>query len=119
MAALPVAAIAAVSAAGSLPRPAARGPRRRLDKRLLAPLVDEAPGTSNTGTLILAGGCFWGAQGVFQHVRGITGAVSGYDGGAANKEVLAKLPPAVQRERPRGTNRGLARAFRCATDGAW
>src|ERR1700719_4380995 len=33
---------------------------------------------------ILAGGCFWGVQGVFQHVDGVTSAVSGYAGGAAN-----------------------------------
>lgn len=32
---------------------------------------------------ILAGGCFWGVQGVFQRVRGVTNAVSGYSGGAA------------------------------------
>jgi peptide-methionine (S)-S-oxide reductase len=30
---------------------------------------------------VLAGGCFWGVQAVFQHVKGVTGAVSGYAGG--------------------------------------
>jgi len=30
---------------------------------------------------VIAGGCFWGVQGVFQHVRGVTNAVSGYAGG--------------------------------------
>src|SRR6187401_424476 len=30
---------------------------------------------------VFAGGCFWGVQGVFQHVKGVTGAVSGYAGG--------------------------------------
>ncbi len=30
---------------------------------------------------MLAGGCFWGVQGVFQHVKGVSSAVSGYDGG--------------------------------------
>ncbi|NWD92574.1 peptide-methionine (S)-S-oxide reductase MsrA, partial [Pseudomonas sp. K5002] len=30
------------------------------------------------------GGCFWGVQGVFQHVQGVKNAVSGYDGGAAS-----------------------------------
>jgi len=30
---------------------------------------------------VLAGGCFWGVQGVFQHVKGVTAAVSGYAGG--------------------------------------
>ena len=33
-------------------------------------------------TAVLAGGCFWGVQGVFQHVKGVTNAVSGYTGGA-------------------------------------
>ncbi len=33
---------------------------------------------------MLAGGCFWGVQGVFQHVDGVRSAVSGYDGGAAS-----------------------------------
>ena len=32
---------------------------------------------------MLAGGCFWGVQGVFQHVKGVLSAVSGYDGGDA------------------------------------
>jgi peptide-methionine (S)-S-oxide reductase len=35
-------------------------------------------------TLVLAGGCFWGIQAVFQHVKGVTSATSGYSGGAAN-----------------------------------
>ena len=30
---------------------------------------------------MLAGGCFWGVQGVFQHVKGVVNAVSGYAGG--------------------------------------
>src|SRR5258707_3670859 len=32
-------------------------------------------------TVVLAGGCFWGVQGVFQHLKGVTSAVSGYAGG--------------------------------------
>jgi peptide-methionine (S)-S-oxide reductase len=32
---------------------------------------------------VLAGGCFWGIEEVFQHVRGVTDAVSGYSGGSA------------------------------------
>lgn len=45
-----------------------------------APALDEAahPGTE---TAVFAGGCFWGVQGVFQHVDGVTRAVSGYAGG--------------------------------------
>ena len=35
-------------------------------------------------TAVVAGGCFWGIQAVFQHVRGVINATSGYSGGAAN-----------------------------------
>ncbi len=34
-------------------------------------------------TVVLAGGCFWGVEAVFEHVRGVTGVTSGYSGGAA------------------------------------
>lgn len=46
-----------------------------------APLVDEASKASSE-TAVFAGGCFWGVQGVFQHVKGVKNAVSGYSGGA-------------------------------------
>jgi peptide-methionine (S)-S-oxide reductase len=45
------------------------------------PAVDESRGASTSEVAVLAGGCFWGIQGVFQHVDGVTSAVSGYDGG--------------------------------------
>ena len=42
------------------------------------------PGPSApTETAVVAGGCFWGVQGVFQHVKGVSNAVSGYAGGDA------------------------------------
>ena len=47
-----------------------------------APVVDEPVPTAGTETAVYAGGCFWGVQGVFQHVRGVTRAESGYAGGA-------------------------------------
>jgi len=47
------------------------------------PAVDEKIGGSTAETTVLAGGCFWGVQGVFQHVEGVESAVSGYAGGAA------------------------------------
>ncbi|HEY5210771.1 MAG TPA: peptide-methionine (S)-S-oxide reductase MsrA [Stellaceae bacterium] len=47
-----------------------------------APALDEQPRPGETSeTAVLAGGCFWGVQGVFQHVKGVTSAVSGYAGG--------------------------------------
>jgi peptide-methionine (S)-S-oxide reductase len=45
------------------------------------PLVDAPPGPATSAVAVLAGGCFWGVQGVFQHVKGVTSAVSGYAGG--------------------------------------
>jgi len=48
---------------------------------LPAPAVDEPAETATSETTVVAGGCFWGVQGVFQHVKGVTRAVSGYAGG--------------------------------------
>src|SRR5258708_6351628 len=47
------------------------------------PTVDEPAGV-NLEIAVIAGGCFWGVQVVFQHVDGVTSAVSGYSGGAAD-----------------------------------
>jgi peptide-methionine (S)-S-oxide reductase len=47
---------------------------------LPAPAVD-LENAAPSEVAILAGGCFWGVQGVFQHVAGVTSAVSGYAGG--------------------------------------
>jgi peptide-methionine (S)-S-oxide reductase len=46
-----------------------------------APAIDEPAAGRHTETAVFAGGCFWGVQGVFQHVKGVTNAVSGYSGG--------------------------------------
>ncbi|MGH8406796.1 MAG: peptide-methionine (S)-S-oxide reductase MsrA, partial [Pseudomonas sp.] len=48
------------------------------------PAMDLAADANNLQTAVFAGGCFWGVQGVFQHVQGVKNAVSGYDGGAAS-----------------------------------
>jgi peptide-methionine (S)-S-oxide reductase len=56
------------------------------------PAVDEPAGTEHSATAIFAGGCFWGVQGVFQHVKGVSNAVSGYAGGdgrTASYEVVS------------------------------
>jgi peptide-methionine (S)-S-oxide reductase len=50
-------------------------------RALPAPSVDAAPTEATSAVVVLAGGCFWGVQGVFQHVKGVTSAVSGYAGG--------------------------------------
>jgi peptide-methionine (S)-S-oxide reductase len=50
-------------------------------RMLPAPAVDIPPGPATSAVVVLAGGCFWGVQGVFQHVKGVISAVSGYAGG--------------------------------------
>jgi peptide-methionine (S)-S-oxide reductase len=68
---------AALAGASHALSSAAEAPRR-----VPPPAVDEkAPAAAETA--VLAGGCFWGVQGVFSHVDGVTSAVSGYAGGAA------------------------------------
>jgi peptide-methionine (S)-S-oxide reductase len=51
-------------------------PPPQIDEKLSNPKGD--------ATAVVAGGCFWGVQAVFQHVRGVTRAVSGYAGGPAS-----------------------------------
>jgi peptide-methionine (S)-S-oxide reductase len=46
------------------------------------PIFDPSPASDGRQKLVVAGGCFWGMQGVFQHVKGVSRAVSGYAGGA-------------------------------------
>ncbi len=48
------------------------------------PALDETAPAAGSEVAVVAGGCFWGVQGVFQHVDGVVSAVSGYDGGAAS-----------------------------------
>jgi len=47
-----------------------------------APTFDPGDNQGNLRTAILAGGCFWGVQAVFQHTEGVEDAVSGYAGGS-------------------------------------
>ena len=54
-------------------------------KPLPAPTADSAPSKLASETAVLAGGCFWGMQGVFQHVKGVSQVVSGYSGGSDPK----------------------------------
>jgi len=48
------------------------------------PAADLPADGARTATAVLAGGCFWGVQAVFQHVEGVTQALSGYAGGSAD-----------------------------------
>lgn len=53
-----------------------------VNKQIPKPLVDTpAAEASGREVAVFAGGCFWGMQGMFQHVRGVTRVVAGYSGG--------------------------------------
>ena len=66
----------ASSAAAPLPDPAVDIPLAR---------------AAGARTAVLAGGCFWGVEGVFEHVRGVTDVVSGYSGGAADTATYGQV----------------------------
>jgi peptide-methionine (S)-S-oxide reductase len=50
---------------------------------LSLPLAQASAASARTQTAVLAGGCFWGMEWVFEHVKGVTNVVSGYAGGSA------------------------------------
>jgi peptide-methionine (S)-S-oxide reductase len=57
---------------------------RAANTPLPAPATDEsAASAAGLRTAVVAGGCFWGVQDVFQHVKGVVRATSGYSGGTA------------------------------------
>jgi peptide-methionine (S)-S-oxide reductase len=70
--------VLALAALASLPARA-----DAINKAIPPPAVD-APPAEATGseTAVLAGGCFWGLQGMFEHVKGVTRVVAGYAGGS-------------------------------------
>src|SRR5499433_1949218 len=78
--------LAAAGGLAALPGAAEEG-------RALPPPAEEGGAAAATSEVaVLAGGCFWGVQGVFQHVNGVTNAVSGYAGGdkaTANYEMTS------------------------------
>jgi peptide-methionine (S)-S-oxide reductase len=56
-------------------------PRLEKARPIPAPAVDEPASQAGSEIVVLAGGCFWGVQGVYQHVKGVSSAISGYTGG--------------------------------------
>ena len=61
-----------------------RWPAQEKARIIPPPSVDEPASQAKSETAVFAGGCFWGVQGVFQHVKGVSRAVSGYAGGRKN-----------------------------------
>ena len=60
---------------------------------VIPPPAADVAGADGQKTIVLAGGCFWGVQGVYQHTKGVSQAVSGYAGGlerTANYETVGR-----------------------------
>jgi peptide-methionine (S)-S-oxide reductase len=57
------------------------GASHPLARPAAAPLVDVTPMVAGEDTAVFAGGCFWGVEAVFDHVKGVKRAISGYAGG--------------------------------------
>jgi peptide-methionine (S)-S-oxide reductase len=74
--------VAALATLGLLPSVTPASVRADSPGRALpSPALDVGPIGPGLQKAVFAGGCFWGVQGVFQHVKGVTQAVSGYAGG--------------------------------------
>ena len=69
-------ALAVIAPIAALSRPSARAAVAIPD-----PVVASRPAAPGLQTIVLAGGCFWGIEAVFEHIKGVTDAVSGYAGG--------------------------------------
>ena len=78
------------------------------ERTVLAPIpaLSVAP-TGTREVAVFAGGCFWGVEGVFEHVRGVTSAVSGYTGGKGARPTYDVVS---------GGNTGHAEAVRVTYD---
>ena len=81
----------------------------RAERAVLAPppAIDAAP-TRKLETAVFAGGCFWGVEGVFSHVKGVRLVTSGFAGGPSNFK--------VDYERGSGGDTGFAEAVRVTYD---
>lgn len=74
----------AIAALAACQQPSTAAPSALVGERAtLAPAAERQANEGRTfQTAIFAGGCFWGVEGVFSHVHGVTSAVSGYHGGS-------------------------------------
>ena len=76
--------LAALIAASALALSACAGPAIAAEESVNTPAATRvAKESKGLKTAIFAGGCFWGVEGVFSHVKGVTSAVSGFHGGTA------------------------------------
>ncbi len=70
-------ALAVIAPLAALSRPSSRAPVSVPE----ATATRQTPAGPGLQTIVLAGGCFWGIEAVFEHIKGVTDAVSGYAGG--------------------------------------
>lgn len=71
---------------------ACQQPALASEEPMLAPAPERAAKESAGKKIaIFAGGCFWGVEGVFSHVKGVTSAVSGYHGGDGSNATYSKV----------------------------
>ena len=86
-AAIGLTAVAAFGVAGLAGNTTAAGP----NDYWVLPAAAVDPAVSGTQRVILAGGCFWGIQAVYQHINGVLSAVSGYAGGNQADATYARI----------------------------
>lgn len=70
----------------------AQQPALAAERVVLAPVATRSANeTAGLKTVVFAGGCFWGVEGVFSHVPGVTSAVTGYHGGTRGKATYEEV----------------------------
>lgn len=71
---------------------ACQQPATAAERTVLAPAATrQSSESAGLKTAIFAGGCFWGVEGVFSHVQGVTSAVSGYAGGSRGDATYERI----------------------------
>jgi peptide-methionine (S)-S-oxide reductase len=84
--------VVAAAVAGTVALWSFSGPSRAAeDAVIIPPPALDAKAATGMQTAVVAGGCFWGVQGVFQHTAGVLNAVSGYAGGAKETAEYEKV----------------------------
>ena len=87
MAAMGLTVAAALSVTGMTGDSVAAGP----DDHWVLPRAELDSAAGGLQSVVLAGGCFWGVQAVFQRINGVMGVVSGYAGGTADTATYAQV----------------------------
>lgn len=80
--------VAAIGLATSACQPVAHAAEKVVEAPAAKRIAKESGGLK---TAIFAGGCFWGVEGVFSHVKGVKSAVSGYHGGSAGTATYKRI----------------------------